>query len=260
MGVTISLSNVIKSNYAEHSREKIISIRLFNPQQDNSHPDTSERETGTALYEEHVNRAYEEAENILLAAKQQAEEIRNQIELERQALEEEKRQVFEQAKKEGFEAGIQLGKEQGYREVEEQIQFAKSIVDNAKIEFAQSVDRSEHVILDIGLKTAEKILNSTLSEQPDKFINLVKKAITETMDRKEINILVHPNLYEVVVNKKEEYLSPILRDAQIFVYPDVNLTEGGCVIETDGERIDASIDSQLNELRIKLFEILNGDN
>jgi flagellar assembly protein FliH len=209
--------------------------------------------------DEQLKKAKEEAEKILNQAKEHADQIKRQIEVERQKIEEEKREIFETAKQKGYETGLQLGKEQAYQEMEEQIELAKTIVENARKEFVQTVERSDHTILEIGLKTAEKILNCTLSEQPEKFNDLIKKAITETLDRKEIKIHVHPSLYEVVVHKKEEYLSPILQEAPIYIYPDQHLSYGGCIIETNGERVDASIDHQLHEVRIKLFELLNGD-
>ena len=43
------------------------------------------------------------------------------------------------------------------------------------------------------------------------------------------------------------------------IFPDDDLKETDCIIESTFGRIDASVDSQLHELKLKLLQILEGE-
>lgn len=257
--MTISLSNVIKKDYTGHLEEKKISIRYLavNPknEQEGTNPILSESQI---LKENYIKQAMLEAEEIVKQAKLEAEIIKNQIVQEKREFEEHKQKAFEEAQIQGFETGVNQGRVKGYEEVNDSIQFARNIVDQAKIEYMRCVEKSEQTILTLSLKVAEKILRGQLYESETSFLPIVKQAIDEVKDYKEIKIYVHPNQYELLVANKGE-LIPYYHEGQIFIYPNENLTEFDCVIETDGMRIDASIDIQLQEIKRKLLDLFSGD-
>jgi len=221
-----------------------------------------QEETGESIQplqnDEQIEKAREEANIIVERANQEADQIRQQIEKEKQLLAEEKEKIYQQAYQEGYTKGTQLGQEKGYREVEELIQFAKSIVDEAKIEYQNCIDKSEETVLTLSLKVAEKILCTSLNENEERFLPLVKRAIDEVKNYKEVQIYVNPSRYALLVKKKEELL-PHFQDGQLYIYPDETLSETSCIIETDGLRMDVGFDTQLQEIKKKLFEIFIGD-
>ena len=49
------------------------------------------------------------------------------------------------------------------------------------------------------------------------------------------------------------------KDIDFYIYPDDELEETSCIIESENGRIDASVDSQLEEIKIKLFEMLESE-
>ena len=74
----------------------------------------------------------------------------------------------------------------------------------------------------------------------------------------ETQIHVHPNQYEFLLSKKEEILSIFTQDTNLVIYPDSDLSEGSCLIESPTGRIDAGIDTQLTEIKNALIESLEG--
>ena len=46
------------------------------------------------------------------------------------------------------------------------------------------------------------------------------------------------------------------RETEFYIYPDDELENDGCVIESSNGRLEASVDEQLEQIRIKLLEIL----
>src|SRR5690606_25797646 len=116
----------------------------------------------------------------------------------------------------------------------------------------------EQTILSIGFKVAEKILHNQLNRDPEAILPLVRDAVFEAKEYHEIHIYIHPSKYPLLVEEKDELFAPLTQEKQMFIYPSPELPETGCIIETDGGRIDAGIDSQFQELKAKLFAIFSG--
>lgn len=49
------------------------------------------------------------------------------------------------------------------------------------------------------------------------------------------------------------------KELDFYIYPDEELSEMDCIIESANGRIDASIDSQLEEIKNKLIELLESE-
>lgn len=206
-----------------------------------------------------LEKAKREANRIIEKAKEEARIIKEQIQQEKEAFHEKLYQLKEKVKEEGYKEGLRLGREDGYQQIKQQIQVATEVADLAKMEYFNQVEQSEETILEIAIKIAEKILDQRLSEQPESFLPIVKKAIQEVKEYKEVRVFVHYKMYPLILQKKDEWRSLYFHNSQLIIYPSDELSETSCIIETDGGRIDASVDSQLEELRDKLFKIFHGD-
>ena len=62
-----------------------------------------------------------------------------------------------------------------------------------------------------------------------------------------------------LLSKKEELLSIFPQDTNLVIYPDSDLSEDSCLIESPSGRIDARIDTQLTEIKMNLIEFLEGE-
>ncbi len=253
----ISLSRVIKYSSTGMAEGKTISIRTYSQaMREPDEPVEKEVENSYILLEN----AKQEAGTILQKAKEEAEHLRAIAEKELQKLEDEREKVLQNAFEQGFAAGKAEGIEKGYKEAEEQIFLAKSIVEKARVEYEKYINQAEQTILSIALKAAEKILHNQLNQDREAFLPLVRDAVFEAKEYHDIHIYIHPSIYPHLVEQKDELFSPLTQEKQIYIYPSPDLPESGCIIETDGGRIDAGIDSQFQELKAKLFAIFTGGN
>ena len=198
----ISLSNIIKKISLVFQPEKIAiqMIRTKIDKQEAENPAVKEID-----FEDQLNKAKEEALRMIQVAKEEADFIRQTINQEREQFELEKQQIYETTKNQGYEDGLKLGRQEGYAEYEEQIQFAKQIVTEARKEYEKTIEQAEPTLLALSVKIAEKIINTSLKDHQETFIPLIKKAIDEVRECKVIKIHVHPNLYGFLVDKKKNY-------------------------------------------------------
>ena len=253
-----SLSRIIKSHIAEPHvyEQKIIQIKKI---QNGEELSLISEETETSTRNPSVMEAAKQAEKILLAAQQQAEQISMHMKQEVESWNEEKQILIEEARREGFRNGQEQGRLEAQKEYEHLLEFAKEIVDQAKKEYRSIVGHSELTILNLGIKVADKIMNQHLDENKEEYLYIVKKAIKEARECKNIELHVPPLHYSFVQSHKKELMNLFPKEIEFYVYPDDELEENGCVIESSNGRLVASVDEQLEQIRIKLQEILEED-
>ena len=163
---------------------------------------------------------------------------------QRNSWQEEKKVLVDEAKEEGYQSGWSDGKQQGYSEYRKLIEEAREIIAAAKDDYTAYLDASEKVILDMAVKIAEKIVARKI-EDDEYFMTLVKRALKEAKESHDIRLHVHPESYDFILTQKEE-LHRFFHMKQICLFIRMmKCLSGGCVIESENGRIDASIDSTI---------------
>ncbi|WP_158211772.1 flagellar assembly protein FliH [Alkalihalobacterium alkalinitrilicum] len=262
------MSKIIKSSYAspESNGSKTIAIKKINLSDTNEglfpdgEPDTSNGDHPDFQTEEQARQLIEQAEQQAQLIIQQAENAANQgrdeIELERQHVYNELEQLKEQTRQQGYEDGFQQGLEAGELQYRETIEQAIQIIEASKKDYHEVIEQAQPTIIDLAFTISQKIIGNAVRNEEEAWLTLVKEAILEVRDQDEVKVYVHPDWYERTLYHKSELLSLLSHTEQLFIYPDLQLQENGCVIETSYGRIDASMDSQLTELKHLLHEKL----
>jgi len=68
-----------------------------------------------------------------------------------------------------------------------------------------------------------------------------------------VKVRVNPDDYELVTRHWAETRGPRYRDREWTFLADKNVAAGGCVLELEGGRIDAQLETQLQEVRRALL-------
>nr|WP_106784193.1 flagellar assembly protein FliH [Lysinibacillus timonensis] len=202
-------------------------------------------------------------------------EERNQLRFERdefeqyrtQALEEINRlkQLWEEEKlllqKQAYDVGFQEGYEEGIRkanaDMQESLQTANQTIENSIINAQKYIDDQEHVILHLALTSAERIIGAALGREDELFLSIVKRGLKEAREMKDIKLYVSPKYHSLVTKNRDELMEIFPPDVPFIIFVNDELNDTDCYIETNHGRIVVSIDEQLNELRLKLSEILD---
>ncbi|WP_280768983.1 flagellar assembly protein FliH [Salipaludibacillus daqingensis] len=260
------MSKLIKSAYASHSSESEKTIKLRTVEQPMRLEDLAEVETESKDYSG-VGVQYREREQAVHHEKEQLEKSKkvfqdeiNEWKMEqdrkREEMEQEAEQRFNQAAEQGYNQGYHDGLDQGKQEYTSSIKLAKDTIAHSKVDYHNKLDESTPVMLELALKIAKKIVGDTLKSEEDAWLTLVKEAVTEIREQEEVKIYIHPSWYETTLQQKKELQSIALHTRELLIFPDDSLDDGGCIIETPYGQIDASVDSQLREMKRVLFEKL----
>lgn len=256
----ISLSRLIKSQFGTvaEADKKVISIRVMESGTPAGETQTVFSHT-EAERAQILNRAEQEAESVLSNALTEAELIREQVRKEQQDWEQEKERLTQEAKGLGYERGLVEGQARGYEEYRDLIHSAHDTVEASKRDYLNHIEASEKIILELGMKVAAKILGKKISENEENFLFLVKRALKNSRDYKDIQLHVHPDHYQFLLTQKDELIAVFPKEISFYIFPDEELENDSCIIESENGRIDACVDSQLEEIKQKLFDLLEGE-
>lgn len=214
-------------------------------------------------------------EDILMEREQLLEEAKASIEQERSTFEQFKQQQLEeleklkldwveekvvlqqQAYEEGFAQGYEEGMHKVNAEMQQSLRIANQTIEDARENARKYIEDQERVVLELALAAADRIIGASLEKDEKLFISIVKRGLKEAREMKEIKIYVSPEYHSIVTKNRDELVEmfPVDVPFMIFVNEELNSTES--YIETNHGRIVISIDEQLNELRLKLNEILD---
>lgn len=203
-----------------------------------------------------LNDAHQEIQSQKDVFEQQCMQERQALQDEKNKWLQEKIELQKQVYDEGFQQGLEEGRLKAEANMAEDIKMANNTIIQSKINAEQYLQEQEEVILEIAIRSAEKILGITLEDHSERFIDIVRKGLKEAREMKEIKLYVSP-LYHQLVSEHHDELREMFPPGvpfMIFVNEDIGDTD--CYIETNHGRIIVSIDQQLKELRSKLGEIL----
>ncbi|SFE39035.1 flagellar assembly protein FliH [Alteribacillus iranensis] len=257
----MSLSKVIKAEQTKSANTVTKSITLKTVTTLKEAPSLQQQENKDYM------RSLREAKQKAMEVEKQAYQLKNQAvhELEdaRQKISEEEEnskllihEAYDEAQKKGFEEGFEKGRKEGQQTYEEAIEEARHVITKAKKEYEHYLSEAEPVILNLALEVARRIVETSFESSEDLWNQLVKQALEEVKENEEITIYVSPSHYEQTRQIRKE-LEKILGHAQeLMIFPDSSLSLGSCIIETPYGKVDASLDSQFNEIKSVLMEQL----
>ncbi|ADM37718.1 flagellar assembly protein FliH [Bacillus spizizenii ATCC 6633 = JCM 2499] len=244
------MSNIIKqeSSFSPQKERRKLSVQEVRI--DHSHLLQAE-ENPEAL----MARVKEEADRISEQANSHIENIRRQIEQEKNDWAAEKQKLIEEAKAEGFEQGVALGKAETLQQYGELIDQANSIIEMSRKAVEDKLENANEEIVELAVALAKKVWQQK-SDDKEAFLLLVKQVINEVKEYDDISIYVDPYYYETVFQQKDEIQQLLYKECRLGIYADEKAPKGSCYIETPFGRVDASVDTQLMQLKDKLLTAL----
>ncbi|WP_196493848.1 flagellar assembly protein FliH [Ornithinibacillus caprae] len=238
------------------SQKRLIQIRQIQVKKEQQEQLEATVENTVVEEEKTLQAIRNEVEELLIQKDTIIQETKEEVEQEKINWEQEKQQYIELAKQEGYQAGFNLGKDEGLAEYQGLIAQANSIIQSATNDYHTTIEKSEDSIVEMAVFVAEKILKQQITEKPETFLHIVREAIDSLKDKSSISIYLHPNNYEAVLQQKNELKQIVTNKAELSLYVDEKATEGSCVIEHPFGKIDASIDTQLLQIRDVLHVVV----
>ena len=200
--------------------------------------------------EEIKRQAEEAAQRIIDDERQQAESIMRDAEAK---IEEERERIYAEARTRGEEEG----RADGYRESDALKAELQQKIAQHEQEYRELLDELEPKMVETISGVYEHVFHIEFSEHRDIIFNIISDAL-RNVEGKSLLVHISKDDYEYVNSRKEE-LNALASGVKIDLIEDFTLSEGACLIETDGGILDCGLGTQLEELskKIKLLAYEN---
>lgn len=176
-------------------------------------------------------------EREVVGATAEARRILGEAEEEAARLVEEARLQAEELRQRGYDEGYQEGLGQ-YTEA-----TAKALRDIEQLKL-----QLEPEYIALVRACVEKILGQELKLSPDTIVGVVRNALRDATQQREIMVRVHPEDAEALRKNQRRLLDVLARANNIEVREDPSVARGGCIVVTELGMIDASLERQLKAL------------
>ncbi|GLF85709.1 flagellar assembly protein FliH [Bacillus safensis] len=200
--------------------------------------------------------AEDQASRILEQANSELEKTMAEINQRRTDFEEERMQLIEEAKQAGYQEGFQKGEADANMQYQAILDQANDIVSLARQDYEEKIESSAEQIVELAFELAKRVWNAA-EDTKDPFLALVKQVISEVKEYDDISIYVDPEHYEHVMEYKDELIRILQKDTHLAIYSDEKAPKGTCYVETSFGKVEASVDTQMNQLKEKLLEVID---
>ncbi len=161
------------------------------------------------------------------------------------------REAFDRGRREGEAAATRVG-EQKLQQFDAQFrQLMQQLVSYRETLYTQARQQ----LFEFSFKLANTITTARGEAEESEVLNTIDKCLHEILDKSKLRIRVHPAAAGYVKDHIDQLANLDSINSTISVEPDSRISAGGCVIETDSGSADATLESQLDELKQSLLKL-----
>ncbi|BAE80849.1 type III secretion flagellar biosynthesis translocase [Chlamydia felis Fe/C-56] len=186
-----------------------------------------------------------EAFSALLDAKELLEKTKEDSESYTNETKEECEELRKEAKEQGFKEGSE--------------QWSSQLAYLAK-EAHDLRNKVKEALVPLAIASVKKILGKELEIHPEAIVSIIAKALKELTQHKKIIIYVNPKDLPIVEQNRPELKKIVEYADSLIIAPKADVTQGGCVIETEAGIVNAQLDVLLAALEKAFSTILKQQN
>jgi type III secretion protein L len=168
-----------------------------------------------------------EAKDLILEAKEKAEEIIAQAHKDAE-------KIHEEAKESGYNEGLEP--------FNTHILFFQDQIKRLRMELQKT-------LLPLVQKTTKRIIGSGLKKHPELVIDVITQAIKDVTSNHEIKLFVNEADLELVEGEKEN-LKNLFENLELFIIEKrADVEKGSCIIQTEKGILNANLSNQYTALK-----------
>jgi len=177
---------------------------------------------------------------LLTADESPAEEVAG---LAAAALNEQVRRAQEEERNTIFEQGRQAGRVEAERCAQQELESLRTLVERIEKELAAFLERHETQAVDLALAIARKILGGLDESRAEIVRHSMRKVLARRREPGDtLTLRLFPDDHRLVAPSQE------VMPRNLHLVPDPSVGRGGCVLETKFGRVDAQLETQLEEI------------
>jgi flagellar assembly protein FliH len=202
-----------------------------------------------AIELEAKKKAFEIDEQARLEASEILRQAKDRAEKEVQELKEEARQT---GKKEGFDKGyldgLEKGKTEGLESYSALIQKWNELLSQTVLERKKLLLEMQPLLVELVGQALHKCLKKMAELNKQMVVDFVEETLKKAHDRAHLSIHLNPLDVEAVAAQKER-LQLSVGVGELGIVPDGRIEQGGCLLETEAESVDARLSTIISQVK-----------
>ena len=161
-------------------------------------------------------------------------------------------EAYEKGYAQGEKDGFEFGKEKLIIELQNFTRIMREIN-----ELKSSLYKKwEEEILTLTLAIARKVIHHEVITSPELIRYAIREALNHVVENSKVRIRAHPYDFAFVDEIKEDFLKGIAGLKHVEIVEDKNITQGGCLLETEFGDIDVTLDGQMAAVEAAVEKVL----
>lgn len=151
--------------------------------------------------------------------------------------------IQKQAHEEGFNVGLAEGRKAAQTELEQRVARLEKLMTALSAPLQWLDETVEEELVQLAIAVARQLIRRELKTQPSEVVAAVREGLNYVPSQNRyVRLLLHPDDVSTV----RSALSLSEEERRWQVVEDPSLTRGGCLLETEHSRIDATVETRLN--------------
>lgn len=173
----------------------------------------------------------------------------------RQSSEERIAAIEQEAYEKGFAQGEKDGLELGEAKAAKVLEKIEGLLEEVRRAKSDMIRENEHNITALVFEIARKVIHSQVEYDDTAVKGPIMNALMLTAEKDQVVLKVNPEDFAYVEKLRPQLSSEHRPLRSVTIHSDPTVGRGGCLLETSGGDIDASLDTQLEMIRQSIREL-----
>jgi flagellar assembly protein FliH len=140
--------------------------------------------------------------------------------------------------------------------LEQAASLLEACVDGLTAARADILQGAEQELVELALKIATQVLHDEVTQRPEIIVCQAENALAKIKEEGMITIRVHPLMLNALRDACPRLLAALGPAARLHFEPDLSISPGGCLVETQHQILDARFSSQIARIGLALKQYL----
>lgn len=168
------------------------------------------------------------------------------------------KEIQEGAYQEAYRLGLEEGRKEAFDKVSAEIAERMETLDvllNAIKELkSEMVTFNESHLIKLSFQMAARLAKTSLEGNNEAMVQILRDAVSLSQDEEDITVRVSPSQFEFLEELKQETGREFEFVKRIRFEPSPEVSDGGCIVETNYGEVDARIEQRIEQLWSVLAE------
>ena len=143
-------------------------------------------------------------------------------------------------------------REEGIRQAVNEVQPLSMLLESVIAEMQafkqQALAELEPLVVDLALAIAQRIVREEIDKKADLVRTTVQAALKNMVNKRSITIYLHPADKDLLEKHQKEIVRQFRDIEELTLAANESISRGGCYIKTTGGDLDATIETQLEQM------------